>query len=111
MEEETLRGTSGYTSRDTEAVPPPPCTAAELYLVQCPNCGRRMRLKTLRYSHVCGRSFFILDRANEQQIAAEAAINARMRKLEQKTEQRVQYTDVVVPRKGNKEDYSRLLNF
>ncbi len=70
-----------------------------------------MPLKTLRYSHVCGRSFNIPDRANEQQIAAEAAINARMLKLEQAATQRVQHTDVVVPLKGNKKDYSRLLNF
>ena len=111
MEEETLPGTSADTGSDTEEIIQPPCRAAELYLVQCPHCGRGMRLKTLRYSHVCGRSFNIPERANEQQIAAEAAINARMLKLEQTTTRCVEHTAVVVPLKGNKRDYSRLLNF
>mgnify|MGYP000288011273 CR=1 FL=1 len=107
----SIAGTTADTASDTEEIIQPPCRAAELYLVQCPHCGRRMRLKTLRYSHVCGRSFFIQDRADEQHIAAEAAINARMLKLEQTATQRVQHTAGVAPINGTTKDYSRLLNF
>ena len=104
-------GTPAGTPSDTEEVPPPPCRAAELYLVSCPHCGRRMRIKTLRYSHLCGRNFNVQLRAEEQQMAAEAAINTRMRRLEQAPTPRVEHTAAVVPLRANKRDYASLLNF
>ena len=67
-----------------------------------------MKLKTLRYTHVCRRSFDVAERAGEQQIAAEAAIWARMRKLEQTTIHCVQHA---VSPLGAKRDYSKLLIF
>ena len=105
----SIAGTTADTASDTEDVQPPPCRAAELYLVQCPQCGRRMRLKTLRYSHVCGRSFNILERANEQQIAAAAAIKVRMGTLKQGTTHCMQQSAASVPLASNKKDYSSLL--
>ena len=107
----SIAGTTADTASDTEEVQPPPCRAAELYLVQCPHCGRRMRLKTLRYSHICGRSFNVLERANEQQVAAEAAIKARMGTLKQGTTQCMQQTAASVPLASNKKEYSSLLDF
>ena len=101
---DTLAGTPADTGSETEEeIIPPPCRAAELYIVHCPNCGRRMRLKTLRYSHLCGRSFNVMDRAHEQQIAAEAAITARMCKLE--PSQPSQLSQPSQPLKGNKNVY------
>jgi hypothetical protein len=37
-----------------------------------------MSVKTLRYTHVCGRSFDVLQRALEQKKLADAALKARM---------------------------------
>ncbi len=70
-----------------------------------------MKLKTLRYTHVCRRSFDVVERAGEQQIAAEAAIWARMRKLEQTTTHCVQHAVTVAPLGVNKKDFSKLLIF
>ncbi len=109
--EETLPGTNDSTCSETEGIPQAPCRAAELYVVPCPRCGRCVRIKTLRYSHICGRSFNVLDRANEQQIAAEAAINTRMRRLEQTTTRCVQHAATIAPIPANKRNYSRLLKF
>ena len=109
---DTLDGTPADTGSDTEEeITPPPCRAAELYIVQCPKCGRRMRLKTLRYSHLCGRSFNVVDRAHEQMIAAEAAITARMHKLQGQPSQPGQPGQSSQPPKGVKKDFSRLLNW
>ncbi len=109
--EDTLHRTDDGTSSDTEEHPPPPCRAAESYIVSCPRCGRSMKLKTLRYTHVCRRTFDVQERASEQQIAAEAAINARMRSLAQTATHGVQHAVTVAPLGVNKKDYSRLLNF
>mgnify|MGYP000532753376 CR=1 FL=1 len=108
---DTCPGPSDGTGSDTEEITQPPCRAAELYVIPCPRCGRCVRLKTLRYSHVCGRNFNVQERANEQQIAAEAAINARMRSLAQTTAHCVQHVATIAPLVANKKDYSRLLNF
>ena len=45
--------------------------------MRCPQCGRKVQVRTLRYSHVCGRTFNPLERALEQKKAAEAAVRAR----------------------------------
>jgi hypothetical protein len=55
----------------------PPCRAAERYVTACPVCAREVTIKTLRYSHVCGRSFDEAARATEQQAAAHAAVLGR----------------------------------
>jgi ssDNA-binding Zn-finger/Zn-ribbon topoisomerase 1 len=64
---------------DEEEYYEPPCREAARYVVPCPTCGRRLQIKTLKYSHVCGRSFSPTERAIEQKKAAEAAASARMR--------------------------------
>ncbi len=108
---DTLHVTSDGTSTDTEEHPHAPCRAAELYRVTCPRCGRTMRLKTLRYSHVCRRSFDVPERACEQQIAADAAISARMNSLEHAKAHRVSQVVTAAPLVSLKKDYSRLLFF
>ena len=65
----------------------PPCRVAGRFLVQCPICGRRVQVRTLRYSHVCRRTFNPLERALEQKKAAEAAVRARQTQVVQKTRQ------------------------
>ena len=55
-----------------------PCRRAARYIVACPQCGRRLTIKTLRYSHKCGRSFCPDKRAVEQKLAAERAFHAPM---------------------------------
>ena len=59
----------------------PPCREAERYIVPCPICQRRMKIKTLKYSHICKRSFDPIQRALEQHKAASQAIRARMAQL------------------------------
>ena len=95
--------TSTDTSADTFAETPalPPCRQAELFITACALCGRKMRLKTLRYSHVCGKSFHPLQRALEQQVAANIAIAARMTSIEP-LERRVQHTAAHMPQTGDK---------
>ena len=73
----TASGTDDASSSGEEDYQPP-CRQAERYLTQCPMCGRNMQLKTLRYSHVCGRSFDPTKRALEQQRLAIAALKARL---------------------------------
>ena len=55
-----------------------PCRRAARYIVACPQCGRRITIKCLRYSHKCGRSFCADKRAAEQKLIAERAFHARM---------------------------------
>ena len=91
-------GTPARTPADTPAGTPdgneylPPCRQAEVFITACPRCGREMRLKTLRYTHKCGRSFDPTQRAREQQAAAAKAINTRMALIEQPMERSVQHT-------------------
>ena len=87
--DDTFAETFADTSAETPALPP--CRQAELFITSCALCGRKMRLKTLRYSHVCGKSFHPMQRALEHQVAAEKAINARMASIEP-LERRVQHT-------------------
>ena len=54
-----------------------PCRAAARQLVDCEICGRRLQLKTYRYSHVCRRSFDVQERAAEQAQLATAAFRQR----------------------------------
>ncbi len=82
----------------------PPCRQAEGFIAPCPRCGREMRLKTLRYSHVCGKSFDPTQRARELQAAAETAINAKIALMEQPMERTQQTMD-------QKNKYSNLINF
>ena len=89
--------TDDGTSSDTEEIPQPPCRAAESSIISCPRCGRSMKLKTLRYTHVCRRTFDVPERACEQQLAAEAAIYARMRSLAQTTAHCMQQVATIAP--------------
>ncbi len=77
-EEESEEETEEETDSEEEAYQPP-CRAAGQYVVTCPLCAKRLPVKTLRYSHRCGRSFCAETRAVEQQKVAEAALRARMR--------------------------------
>ena len=106
-------GTSAETSADTFVDTPtlPPCRQAELFITSCALCGRKMRLKTLRYSHVCGKSFHPMQRALEQQVVANNAINARMASIEP-LERGVQHTAAHMPQNTEKQNkYSSLLKF
>lgn len=64
---------------DEEALSPleAPCRVAARQLVDCEGCGRRLQIRTLRYSHVCRRSFRICERAAEQAGLATAAFRER----------------------------------
>ena len=73
---------SGTDTEEMEEQPDePPCRQAERYIVPCPLCHRKMRIKTLKYSHVCGRSFDPIQRALEQKKSADIAAKARMEQL------------------------------
>ena len=69
----------------------PPCREANLMVAPCPKCGRQLRIKTLLYSHVCGRSFDAAQRAREQQAIAEQKISLRNRDLERHEERAVEH--------------------
>lgn len=90
----------------------PPCREAAKHTVACPNCGRRVQLKTLRYSHVCGRDFNALNRALEQYGAA---VSARMRSAEhtvervERTVEHVEHPPQRIAEQRNK--YDHLLGF
>ena len=56
-------------------------------MTQCPRCNKRMTLKTMRYSHICGKTWNVTQRALEQQHAAQAALTARMESRWQQEEQ------------------------
>ena len=71
---------------DGRVPPPPPCRAASRYMVTCPLCGRRLQIKTLRYSHVCRRSFNAFERSMEQKRETEMVLAARLQQIEQGTE-------------------------
>ncbi len=102
---ETSEGTA-----DGEYIPP--CRHAGLFIAACPLCGRQLRLKTLRYTHVCGRSFDPAHRALELQAAAEQAINTRMASLEQPAERRMhQPAEHTQTNLDKKHKYASLLNF
>ena len=78
---ETLSGTPSGTSseeEEEEEVYLPPCRSAALAIVSCPLCGRQVTAKTLRYSHKCGRSFYVEEREEEHRKLAEIAVLARM---------------------------------
>ena len=105
--------TSTDTSADTSVETPtlPPCRQAELFITSCALCGRKMRLRTLRYSHRCGRSFHPMQRALEQQVAANIAIAARMASIEP-LERGVQHTAAHMAQNTEEQNkYSSLLKF
>ena len=72
----TASGTDSASSSGEEAYRPP-CREAARYIVSCPLCGRRVQIRTLKYSHKCGRSFDVTKRALEQRLAV-AALKARL---------------------------------
>ena len=74
------------TSSEDESEYQPPCRAAEQTIAACPICWRRVRIKTLRYSHRCARTFRNDERAMEQLVVANVAVRARMSETEQHVE-------------------------
>jgi len=77
----THDGTDSSTS--AEEFYEPPCRVAGRFLVRCPVCSKKVQVRTLRYSHVCGRTFNPQERALEQKKAAEAAVHARVARTQQ----------------------------
>jgi hypothetical protein len=86
----TVRGTYGDTDDDTDEADAgtdseeaeeeeyePPCRVAAKYLTNCPHCARRVSIRTLRYTHVCGRTFRSSERALEQQEVAKTKMLQR----------------------------------
>ena len=120
---ETLSETPDATTTDTQdEIYLPPCREAEKFMTQCPRCNRTMKLKTLMYSHCCKRSFDTTQRAIEQQVLANKAVDIRMASMEQRatqqaqhqtaTEQRVtQHAQHQIAHTTQKRDYSKLLSF
>ena len=64
-----------------EQLEEPPCRQAERYVVACPLCQRKMRLKTLKYSHLCSRTFDPMQRALEMKRQADVSVKTRMAQL------------------------------
>ena len=70
---------------------PPPCRVAAQYFAPCPLCGRELRLKTLRYSHVCSKPSDPANWAQGMHAAAIEAVNARVAGGERTTERRLEH--------------------
>lgn len=104
-------------STDNELIYEPPCRAAARYMVACPNCGRQVQIRTLMYTHICGRSFNATERAMEQKKAAEIAAikrnipNYSVSKAATTRTEHQQKHPVVQPMENKHKDYSKLLNF
>ena len=49
-----------------------PRRAALQSKTQCPKCHRPVSIKTLRYTHVCGRTWDVTERAREEERKAQA---------------------------------------
>ena len=47
-----------------------PCRLALKVKMSCPKCCRPMNIKTLKYSHVCGRTWNVAERAAEEEHKA-----------------------------------------
>ena len=91
----------------------PPCREAEKFMTHCPRCNRMLKLKTLRYSHCCLRSFDPAQRAIEQQVLADKAVNVRMASLEQRASQHAsQHAEMQRQAEYTRtRDYSKLVSF
>ena len=88
-------------------------------MTQCPRCNKTMTLKTMRYSHICGKTRNVTQRALEQQHAAQAALTARMESRRQQKEQAQSQQELGkeraevqrMERLTKQTKYSNLLNF
>ena len=49
-----------------------PCRAALQAKMQCPKCHRLASIKTLRYTHICGRTWDVAERTREEESKAQA---------------------------------------
>jgi len=87
---------TGTSEIACEASTEPPCREAGRYLVYCPECGRRLQIKTLRYSHICGRSFDPGERAEEQKKAADTSIIERMAQIKRRQDQKTESTQQAI---------------
>ena len=80
----TLAGTTGGAEEVTKSPNAPyckslPCRAAARQRVACPRCGREVSVKVLTYSHVCGRTRDVNERARELTEKAYVAVDERAR--------------------------------
>ena len=58
-----------------------PCRVAAKQRVACPRCGREVSVKVLTYSHVCGRTRDVEERAREMTEKACVAVDERARRV------------------------------
>jgi len=72
-----MSGTEAMSTTSEEEYQPP-CREAARYIVPCPYCGRRIQIKTLKYTHRCSRTFDPMKRALEQQKFALIALKSRL---------------------------------
>jgi len=78
----TLAGTTGGAEEVTTSPRAPLlCLAAARQRVACPRCGREVSIKVLKYSHVCGRTRDVDERAREMTEKAYAAVDERARQV------------------------------
>ena len=114
--------TSDGTSDGEEEEYTAPSRVAGRYMTSCPVCKRSVQLKTLRYTHQCGRTFDARKRAQEQQKSAFDAIKARTaykvaetleieRKTERKMERSMELRTAPTALADKAARYSKLLNF
>ena len=109
---DTSSETPDATTTDTQdGIYLPPCREAENFMTQCPRCNRTLKLKTLRYSHYCARSFDPTQRAIEQQVLANKAIEVRMTSLEQRASQHTEMQHQTMRTTTHTRDYSKLMCF
>ena len=108
----------GTSDGEEEEEYPAPSRAAGRYMTSCPMCKRSVQLKTLRYTHQCGRTFDARKRAQEQQKSAFDAIKARTAykvaetlEIERKTERSMERKTEPIGLPDKAARYSKLLNF
>ena len=75
-----------------------PCRSALKVKMSCPKCCRPMNIKTLKYSHVCGRTWDIAERAAEEEHKAHSQF---VESLAREQRSRVAEPDLPKPRYSN----------
>ena len=75
-----------------------PCRLALKAKMSCPKCRRPMNIKTLKYSHVCGRTWDVAERAAEEEHKARSEFVAS---LASERSSRVAEPDLPKPKYSN----------
>ena len=52
-----------------------PCRLALRTKTACPQCYRPLPIKTLKYTHICGRTWDVVERAHEEERKAHALVS------------------------------------